>query len=213
MKRIGNDRGVALVTALLLTLISLAIVMALLYLITQGVQLSAASKRYHNALEASYGGAEVFTKEIIPQLMGATGTANLSALLSGNNPAFTNYSCIQKKLNVATANWGVPVANWPNVCGPTTKTASPLDNPDATFTLMGTGLASNFNVYAKIVDTQPGNSDSSGTDGFIDSAAGVAYGAAGVSPKHMPATYRIEIQGQRANNPQEKAHLSVLYAY
>jgi hypothetical protein len=211
MKHIGNDRGIALVTALLLTLISLAIVMALLYLITQGVQLSAASKRYRNALEASYGGAEVFTKEIIPQLMGATNTANLSVLLAGS-PVFSNSPCLQKKLNVATSNWGVPVAGWPTVCGPTTKTANPLDTPDATFTLQGTALQPNFNVYAKIVDTQPGNSDTSGIE-QLDSASGVAYGAAGVSPKHMPATYRIEIQGQRANNPQEKAHLSVLYAY
>ena len=64
MRTLSNERGVALVTALLLTLISLAIVLSALYFVTQQTQLSGASKRYKNVLDATHGGVEVYTKEI-----------------------------------------------------------------------------------------------------------------------------------------------------
>jgi len=48
MNRLNNNKGVALVTALMLTLISLTIVMALMYMITQGTTVSASYKRYKN---------------------------------------------------------------------------------------------------------------------------------------------------------------------
>ncbi|EKD59366.1 MAG: type IV pilus assembly protein PilX, partial [uncultured bacterium] len=35
----------------------------------------------------------------------------------------------------------------------------------------------------------------------------------GISPKHNPVIYTLEVRGERANNPKEKALLSVLYAY
>ncbi len=203
MKAIQNERGMALVTALLLTLISLAIILALLYVITQGIQTSAANKRYQNALEASYGGTEVFTKEVIPQVMTGTSLAAVAAALP-LDPG--NAGCFSTKLNFATALWGA-------ACSNDARTSDPKTAPDVTIRLRGPrGQANFYNVYAKVIDTLPGNSDASGIEN-LDSAAGVAYGNAGVSPKHMPATYHIEVQGEQTNNPQEKARLSVLYAY
>lgn len=203
LKHVRNERGMVLVTALMLSFLALAIILALLYVISQGTKMSAASKRYKSALEASYGGVEVFTKEFIPQLSGAL-TPSLTSVLVGGAPAFGTYSCIQDKLNKTSPQWGA--------CSAAAKTVNPKDGFDTTFSLRGQAGQPNFNVYAKIVDTQPGNSDTSGIE-QMDSGAGVAYGAAGVSPKHMPATYRIEVQGERATNPLEKANLSVLYAY
>ncbi len=210
MKRLRNERGVALVTAIMLSLLALVIILVLLYIIGQGTKLSASSKRYKSALEASYGGAEVFTKEIIPQLMGS-GTASLAVVLAGSAPTMGDVACLSGvggvggKLNSIPANW--------TYCSASAKTVNPKDTYDAKFTLQGQPGQPNFNVFAKIVDSQPGNSDTSGMSDQLDSGSGVAYGAAGVSPKHIPATYRIEIQGERATNPLEKANLSVLYAY
>lgn len=201
MKHIRNERGIALVTALMLTLISLAIVLSLLYIVTQGTKVSAVHKRYKTSLEASYGGVEVFTKEVIPMVLQGT---SLSTLIMTANPS-TASPCFISKLSNAPSSWGA-------VCGPDSRTTDPKVQPDLMLTLQGSGLQPNFTVYAKIVDTMPGNSDTSGID-MLDSGAGVAYGSSGVSPKHMPATYRIEVQGEREKNPLEKANLSILYAY
>lgn len=211
MKTLRNERGMALMMALLLTLISLAVVMAVLYLITQGIQLSAASKRYKSALEASYGGVDVFTKEIIPQLMGTANPSGLANVLAGINPSFnpaysTYSSCMRTKLTMPTASWGA-------LCGANPTSSGNLpESYDVMFTLKGPPMQPNFNVYAKIVDSQPGNTDMSGQT-QLDSGSGVAYGAAGISPMRIPATFHIETQAQRATNPQERARLSVLYAY
>ncbi len=219
MKNLRNERGMALMMAIVLTLISMVVILAVLYLITQGTQLSASSRRYKSALEASYGGVEVVTKEIMPQLLdgitqtqlgGITRTNSTSGLMNvlmGINPVFTSYtSCMKTKLTLSPSGWG-------GMCGANPTTVANLPQSyDVTFKLKGPPLQPNFNVYAKIVDTQPGNSDMSGI-ASLDAGAGVAYGAAGVSPMHIPATYRIEVQGERETNPLEKARLSVLYAY
>lgn len=219
MKNLRNERGVALMMALVLTLIGLAVVLAVLYFITQGMQLSASSRRYKSALEASYGGMEVFTKEIMPLLIGGSSLAQITAyatdqglvnVLAGTapefNPNFTTYSsCMKTKLALPTSNWGA-------MCAANSASPEAKDGFDMRFTLKGPPLQSNFNVYAKIIDSLPGNSDLSGLTA-LDAGAGVAYGAAGVSPMHIPATYRIEVQGERVTNPQERAKLSVLYAY
>lgn len=206
MKSIRNERGIALITALMLSFLALVIILALMYLISRGTAVSAANKRYKNALEASYGGAEVFTKDILPQLMGGVSPTDLTSVLAGAL-YIRDDDCTDSKMLSAPSQW---------LCSAASKSLDPKNEPDATFKLRGQpipGLSNtDFNIYAKIVDTQPGNSDTSGVD-FLDSAAGVAYGVSGVSPMHMPATYRIEVQGERETNPQEKAKLSVLYVY
>lgn len=205
MKILTNERGVALVTSMLLTMISLAIVMAALYFITQQTQLSAASKHYRNALEASHGGVEVFVKDVIPKIFNNYSTASA---FSGIGMSIPNQGCTATKLSKDTAEWGT--------CNDTLRPYDPKSAPDATFNLKGLGLQPGFNVYAKVVDTQKGNSDTSpyGESLLIGSAVTGGLAAAGsVTPKHIPAIYRIEVQGERDKNPQEKAQLTVLYAY
>jgi len=219
MKILRNERGMALMMALILTLVSLAVVLAVLYLITQGMKLSASSRRYKSALEASYGGVEAFTKEIIPWYIDAAAQntlasrlqlqanlGNLTPAFPGGALTFSSYSCMTKKLTLPSSAWGT-------TCGANPTVIDPTKSPDVVFKLQGPPLQPNFNVYAKIVASQPGNSDMSGLSDTLSSGSGVAYGAAGVSPMHIPATYRIEALAQRETNPQEKAKLSVLYAY
>jgi len=218
MKPVINQKGAALITALMLTMISLAIVMLLLYYVTTGLQMSGSQKRYKNVLEAAYGGASLSVNEFIPKLNSAifgnysSGVQELLAdYASSSNLTMTlgNQACLQQKLDNATANWGA--------CS---KTLDPRDNPDMTFVLKSTLDPSKFNqppgykVYTKIVGTPvKGNTDKADmpnlrkAENVVESAE-IAGG--GVT---IPTTYRIEVRAERVTNPLEKANISVLYAY
>jgi hypothetical protein len=204
MKTLRNENGIALVTSLLLTLIALGIIMAILYLITLGTQVSGAHRRYKSALEASYGGAEIFSMQILPQVFTNNTTGGLAAKFASIYLQPGNSGCFKSKLANPTAQWG-------GVCGPGSATLDATSLPDMTFTLQGSGSQANFKVFTKIVDTVPGNSDTSGID--LLSGSGVTGMNSGLSPMHIPAMYRIEVHGERATNPLEKANLTVLYAY
>jgi Flp pilus assembly pilin Flp len=229
MRRIiSNEKGVALVTALMLTLISLAIIMSILFLVTQGTKLSASQKRYHNALEASYGGVEFFTKDLLSRLIlssmdlsGSVFTDNLATLATTfDSVALTfpgtanDQKCFGEKLSKSTENW--------TYCTNDKKTVDPKTSSDITFHLSGTSDTSGYNVYGKIIDTQEGNTDLSGAGGGSESglkAGGVVdVGGGGgggvINPgKHYPYLYTLELQGEKDISPDERARLTVLYAY
>lgn len=202
-----SRQGIALVTSLMLTLISMTIVLALMYMITQGTKTSGQFKRYKSALDASYGGTEIFAKDIFPYILRNYSSATLATDVHntftdsyGNGVAnVLSPTCLQTKLTKTTANW-------PASCD---QSPFPAKNPDMSFTLQAAS-GSPFTVYSKIVDTTVGNSDVSGLQ---LEGAGVAEGSSVITPQHFPYIYRVEIQGQRQNNPTEQANLEVLYAY
>ncbi|WP_239026796.1 pilus assembly protein PilX [Geomonas oryzisoli] len=194
-------------TALMFTLICLGIVAALMQMLLLQTKLSAVEKNYRNSLEAAYGGTELVTKEFIPKLFTNYSTS-IGPLLAayGTGTGYSNIglqasSGLRTKLGSATSDWGS-----------LSKTLDAKDTPDLQFLLKGTGTNGNFKVYAKIVDTVPGNSDTTGID-YLDSGVGVAGIGSGIAPKHNPALYSVEVTGERAVNPKEKAQLSVLYAF
>lgn len=204
MRPINADkRGFALVTSLMLTLISLTIVLSILYFITQGTQLSGLHRKYRTALEASHGGTELFTKDILPFVMKNYSSTSLeNDLESGFNAVqldVLNSGCLQKKLINSTQNW-------PSGCD---KTSNPKSNPDLRFTMQATA-GNPFYVYSKIVDTTTGNTDISGLQ---LEGAGVAESQSILTPQHFPYIYRVEVQGERANNSTAQANIEVLYAY
>jgi len=222
MNPLANNKGIALVTALMLTLISLTIVMYLLYMVTSGVKLSGANKRYKTALEASYGATDLVIKEIIPTLFTSTIAASLgdpnylhpttalSGLYASLNFSTSTDACLMEKLTKPSSQW---------TCS---KTTDPKDSPDFKIQLNSTGSVP-FTVYTKIVETicsdkrpyptgKCTGSDLSGID-YLDGGQGTTGGSTGVSVQAMPAIYRIEVRGERTINPVEKAGLSVLYAY
>ena len=82
------------------------------------------------------------------------------------------------------------------------------------FTLKGLNAGSDFRVYGKIVDTIAGVGliDASGID-YLDAGIGVAGTSSSTQTPRTPNIYSIEVQGEAAVNPKEKAGLSVLYAY
>jgi len=222
MKLLANQKGIALITALLLTLISLTIVMYLLFMITSGVKLSGANKRYKTALEASYGSTDLIIKEIIPAIFSKTIAVNaytpwdnsLRDLGYSTSMDFTanTDACLLDKLTNPSSNWGPACSKSPNA----------KESPDFSIKLNSTS-SDPFTVYTKIIDTicsdkrayptgKCTGSDLSGYD-QLDGGQGTTGGAAGITVQSMPATYRIEVQGERTTNFSERSKLSILYAY
>jgi hypothetical protein len=217
MKQLRNEKGIALVTSLLLTLIALGLIMALLYSVTTGIKVSAASKRYKNVVEAAYGGVSLSVNEFIPSLnsaifgnysSGVSGLLTKYAASDKINLDIPSLVCLRDKLDNATQNWSPSCS----------KTQDPKDNPDMTFILKSnlSDFSKNqgFKVYTKIVGTPiKGNTDKADMpnlrkgENVIESAEIEGTGVT------IPTTYRIEIMAEQETNPREKANVSVLYAY
>jgi hypothetical protein len=189
----------------MLTLISLTIVMALLYMVTQGIKASGQNKTYRTAVEASYGGSEIMVKDIMPIMMQNYSSATFQVSVQGAFPSglgvqvISDPKCIQSKLVKSTADW-------PSGCS---NTSNPKQSPDMQMTLQATS-GSPFIVTSKIVDTVSGNSD---TSGLQLEGSGVAESSTLLTPKSIPYVYRMEVQGERQNNSTSQANLEVLYAY
>lgn len=107
-------------------------------------------------------------------------------------------------------------------CEAANKSFAVSTAPDLTLNLKASNDTTGYTVFSKIVDTRCGgdaamgqpcsNSDATGID-YLDVGGGVTDSSGRVTPQHRPAYYRIEVQAERAVNPQEKSQLSVLYAY
>lgn len=199
-----NNKGVALVTALMLTMISLTIVMAVLYMVTQGIKSSGQLRLYRTSLEASYGGSEILIKDVLPLMMQNFDSASLIGNVESEFSAITleiltTQICLQNKLTSITSSW-------PTACS---KIAKPKSDPDMTI-LLQANTGSPFKVYSKIVDTVIGNSD---TSGLQLEGGGVAESSSLLTPQHFPYVYRVEIQAERETGASAQANLEVLYAY
>jgi hypothetical protein len=206
-KGLSNEDGIALVMVLILAAISLAIMAALIYMITASSQVSGIQKRYKTALEAGKGGAYVAF-----QTIGAAGDPNLGLAhfnITALNVGGTN--CFAAKLNNATADWPKD-AGGNDICS-TSFTIDPTQSSsyDWSFDL---GAAPAYTVYAKIVDTVNGNSSRS-----VDALgpllkSGVVNANIGEVPvQSYPYLYTVEIQAVNPGNTAEKADYSVLYEY
>ena len=231
MSPLRNEKGVALVTALMLTMISLGIIMALMYMVMQSTKMSAMSKFYKNSLEASYGGVEGMAKDILPHVFANISTSSLTAMKSKYSNVELDFlvsnACMKDKLTKPRDQWTACTANQKSVAIELIKYA-----PDLSFVLKGLPGQSGYTVFSKIVDTSVGNTDAGanviaqaagyGEDAeFIAGVTGASYnpkggssgGGGSIAVKHIPYLYKFEVQGERAVNAKERANLSVLYAF
>lgn len=144
-------KGAALITVIALIVVTSLMVAAVYYFLKRGVEVSGLQKKYQTAREASLGGLDVLTKEILPIAISGT---NLSSLISTQFSAITSAqvvqgatdACFSTKLLQKTANWGG--------CS---STLDAKTSPDITFVLSGATPSQSYNVYTKIVDTVQGN--------------------------------------------------------
>ncbi len=196
-----NNRGVALLTALMMTVIMLSIILGVMYLIDRSIKGSAAHKTYRNTVEASYGGADLVAREIIPQLFNNVSTSTLTVGLDSIRANFASSACLHKKLDFATTSWGTigPECN---------SVVKPSINPDVKFELSGLN-GQTFTVYTKIVDTTPGVPYSAGGNQLV--GGGVTESSAGSTLRLDHYVYRIEVSAE--SKSAEKSNVSVLYEY
>lgn len=232
MKILHNENGVALITSLMFTVITLLITMSLLYMVTSSIKTSGAIKRYRTTTEAAYGGTDIVVKDLISAsfaFRAASSASNpystyMTSRFSNVNyaPAFSN--CLRAKLTT-------PKSQWSTVCSNSTLDAK--SGTDISFVL-SSASGSPFTVYSKIVDTMErkfivletysavgglakraktittaGNSD---TSSMALEGGSTTDGSPVVVP-HYPYMYRIEIQAERQQNAIEKAKISVQYVY
>lgn len=208
MKHLRNEKGIALVMVLVLSLISLAFVSAMLYMITQGTQMSGAMRMVRTAEEASFGGAAIsadFVKDnIAPALHGGPVVPGLAerGVLPAPFLATSSDACLAQKLTLARSLW--------SQCNAQNLLLDPVEKPDFRITLGG------FSAVGKIVDMVEGNSDTGGlvTGGGDLRETGVVRSDSGViTPPQIPYLYSIEVQAQDSTSARERSRVSVLYAY
>ncbi|MEW6601610.1 MAG: hypothetical protein AB1499_11635 [Nitrospirota bacterium] len=192
-----NNKGIALVMVLILSLISLVTMSGLIYMVTSGTEVSGVEKRYNTALEAGKSGmdiaSQVFAARENPYAAAEAALINFNITASG--------VCFEDKLNKATSDWTVGCQS------SLTIDPSSASSYDMTFQL---GNNPTYWVYAKIVDTVEGNS--SGDLGLIKTGVVSSYPGE-VTVMKVSYLYTMEIDAENINNPTERAKLSVLYQY
>lgn len=197
MKCLKNEKGIALVMVLIFSVIALAIMAGLIYMVTSGTQISGMEKRYKTALEAGYGGADVQYQIIALRMDNPASLLNEFSFLNNFNMPISQ-QCLNNKLLLSTANWGTG-CNSDVTTGPSSY--------DVRFDI---GQDPPFTVYAKIVDTVEGNSG--GDEGLLGKGV-VASGTGEITVVHRPYLYSIEVDSENAAHPSERAKLSILYQY
>jgi len=222
MKLIRNEKGIALVMVLIFSLIGLAIVSAMLFMLTRGTMMSGSFRIFKSADEAGLGGT-IDVTDMIRNRGVAPSLATLPFGLLAADP------CLQQKLSIARgttspSGWTScnAIANRLSMDPTAEDPNCPLDPvsnkhycADMTVDLAGP-LGTTFRTYTKIVDTVQGNSDVSALvtgGGQLGGQGVVASNSGQVSPPSVPYLHRIEVQTQNRANPNEKSRYSVLYAY
>lgn len=148
IKSIRNQKGIALVTTLLLLVLGFAVVAILLRLTTQATKLAGLEQGYTTALDAAKAGADDFIYMVQNYVPAHT---------CGNPPigfgtASDNGQCLQVKLYNATASWAGN-SNWDaSTCGDQAQATSSdptliTTYPDITLSLQ------NYKVSIKLIDT------------------------------------------------------------
>ncbi len=217
-----DEKGIALVLVLVLSLIALSITAALLFMASQETRFSGFQKRYKSALEANLGAAEIFEhmvilrqKTDITTFITDLKTANINFNATLNDPAGctgsdvfgNNYTGIETKIRTPTNN-NDGTAQWSAACD-RSITIDWLDNTTYDFSI-DFGAAPNpvYRVYAKIVDTAEGNAakDRDLIKQSVEKSEDVA------SP-HLGYLYSIEVLAQDLINPNERARTSILFEY
>lgn len=145
--QLRNERGIALVTTLMLLVLGFAVVVTLLRLVTTETKLTRLEQSYTTALDASKAGTDLF---IFLVQNGLSAPPNPGV---GTNPfgSSANSHCLHVKMNNPTASW-YGQAEWtgnacPSLASGLATNPDPTDQPDIKLTL------SNYNVSLRVVDT------------------------------------------------------------
>ncbi|MEJ2684536.1 MAG: hypothetical protein P8Z71_09095 [Candidatus Sulfobium sp.] len=198
--RLTSERGIALVLVLILSAMALAMMAALVYMLTIGTQASGTQKRYSNALEAGRAGSDMSF-----DMIAARGNLTLQGIamtMPTNVDTATGTPCLTEKLNNDTSTW--------NNCDSTVAiNLNDATTYDWSFQLGDAGGGQQFTVYAKIVDTVAGNT---GGDAGL-SKNGVVSSTGEVPVVARPYLYTMAVDAEGTGIRPERARYSILYQY
>lgn len=236
---LGNENGIALVMVLILSLISLAMVSALIYMITQSTRISGHQRIYRSAEEAAKGALDIPTSG--PKESGRI--PDIPMINNAGNPFVLgcqcNYSIMLPDGRIPDPTKNIDLdAGWvrtcrcDKICNATVDWDSSCDegggeisldpvNPlflangkyasDMVFELPLPPAAPQYRIFAKIINTVKGNS-------FKGSGPGLLYGRGvdepkgTLSPPHNPYLHRIEMLAESITDPTDHSRFSILYA-
>ena len=203
------ERGVALVVVLVLSGIMLAIMTALVYMITVGTQMSGSQKQYKTALQAGlaasdilyqiigYRGNTLSMDDLFDKLdaQGMTVTQTITSSCTGTGTG----SGLTYKIQNSTGLWDDGTyCNQSLIIDPSLASSYDLRMKMGSYT-----------VFAKFVDTVAGNT---GDDYNLSNQGVVSSGELPVVP--IPSQYTIEVDAENTSlATPERAKLSILYQY
>lgn len=194
-RTIGNERGMALVMALILGVIGMLMLASVLYVVRTGAWTSGSKKRYQEALASSHGGMNFFAKEIIQRGVEGTTLSDMGSYNGMLSQVIANAD-FTKKLTTS---------------GTVTDGTYPNNTLDMTLTLIFPPPNPNMIVDTTILSTSRGNS---GTSSNVLVGGGVITGGSGtIAPQHFPYLFQVDIQARSAINTRENARLSAIFAY
>lgn len=219
-----SEKGIALIVVLILSAAALALMTALIYMITAGTKISGFQKRYKTSLEAGKGGSDIFYMLVqrrgdtldTAQLKSDLTTAglnpyilnSLSSSCSGTSIGGTRYTDpLQAKLLTPTTSWDPVNCNKSISINP--------DDPTTYDMKLELGTTNKYNYYAKIVNTVEGNT---GPGGLGDSGGGNGSGVTSsgngeIQVMQKPYLYAMEVMATSSTNTNERSKLSILYQY
>ncbi len=198
IRPICNESGLTLVIVMVLSVVALLMMSALIYMVQSGTEISGMQKRYTTAVDAGMGGVDV-TRQFIdtqgpPPNLGAI---NFKLTTEGN-------ACYTAKLTNATGSW-------PAGCN-SSVVLNPADSPNsANASYDMTATLGKYTVYAKIVDTVPGNTAQGA--GLVQT--GVVASNSGQTPvQAVPYLYTLEVLSQGTDQSlRERSKLTAVYQY
>lgn len=213
----GPERGSVLIVVIVLSAVALMVATSLLYMITMGTKLSGMEKRYRTARDASYGAVEVLGQMIFSMQTTTTGETFLASWNYYKPPAIDTCTGVSGASSATglRAKIMTPSSSWNANC----NKSSVIDpNTPATYDFsfeIGTNPV--YKVYAKIIDTVPGNTMGSyaGSEvgSGIDTHQGTTSTRAELPVEQVPFSYLLEIDTRNKTNASEKSRLSVFYQY
>jgi hypothetical protein len=151
-RKFHNEKGIALLTTLMLMVLGFGVVATLLYMVTYATKTTSVEQKYATALDAAKGGADFLINMMQNEMFGPP-------TLGGVVVSSSNSLCIQQKLTQATTDSN-PSAAWPPCCTDnSTQCNSDIVNSDPRILPDLTLAVGGCQVLVKIINTKITNND------------------------------------------------------
>ncbi|MFZ2446754.1 MAG: pilus assembly PilX N-terminal domain-containing protein [Syntrophobacteraceae bacterium] len=147
MRALNNEKGLALISTLMLVVLGLGVVATLLRLVTMETKLARLEQNYSTALDSAKGGADTF----IFLIQNGIALPPNPGIGTGNETPHHSGHCLKVKMNNPTSSW-YAAAEWtangcPTLDSGAATNPNPTVEPDVTLWLSG------YKVDFKVVDT------------------------------------------------------------